>query len=1150
MSIRFIYGRAGSGKSHYCLSSIKNRIYDGSDRKLIIIVPEQFSFQAEKKLIEAIGERGMLKAQVLSFRRMAERVLSEVGGGTRKNINDAGRSILLYKIIEENRDRLKVFDKASKEKGFINLISDSIIELKRYKISPMLLKESVDKVENVNLGNKLDDIAIIFSEFENILHKKYLDLEDTLNMLSEKLDESKMFDNAEIWVDEFFSFTPQEYEILKKIMHKSYRINITLCMEGREKNPSAESMDLFLPTRITEKKLLQIAKDNNITYDRPIVLNCSPCHRFRENPELQHLQDYLFSYPYRIYDRSVKDIGIYKALNQYTEIEHTARDIVKACRDKGLRFRDIAVVTGDLDGYESLIKAVFNEYDIPYFIDKKREIVNNPIIILIVSAVEILSKNWSYESVFRYLKTGILNLEFDEIDMLENYVLANGIRGKRWTQSEPWDFRMNYDVSEKEISEEEAEYLNRINSIRDKVREPILKLSAAIKGKKKGVQICQGLYDFLCELKIPEKIKELIEDFKDNSKLDKANEYSQIWDIVVDVLDQIVDSRGDEAFGMEAFNEMLVNSFLQYRIGVIPPSLDQVLVSSVTRLRSHDIRALYIVGVNDGIFPAVIPSDGIFTDEDRDLLRERGLELKENTRSRALEEQFLVYTTLTAVDKYLKLSYSMSDGEGKTKRPSIVISIIKKLFPKLQEESNVMDAAGDEESIEAVNTPKATFNELILNIRKNIGHSDSINPIWIDVYRWYRRDNRWNEKLKGVLNGFSYNNKVEIIDTGKVRKLYGGHLTVSVSRLEKYAQCPFAYFVQYGLQVKERKMYNFSPPDLGSFMHDILQKFSVDLKEKNLTWKDIDEEWCEENVNYIVDKALNDKPRSVLNSSRRYRHLTDRIKRILIRSLWLITQHMKRGEFQPKAYELSFGYKGDFPPISIKLHSGEEVSLVGRADRVDTMEEDSVTYLRIIDYKSGTKEFKLSDIYYGFQMQLLIYLDAILTELDERVNVDAIPAGILYFKLDDPIIRSSSDISEGEIEKRIVKSLRMNGLLLSDPDIIKKMDKDMERSSNIIPASVKKDGTLSKSNSSLATAEQFQLLRKYVRGTIEKLCEKMLEGNIEITPYRNKNRSACSYCIYSAICQFDISIEGNRYKVIKDKNDEEIWKDIENEVHK
>ncbi|MEY7999086.1 helicase-exonuclease AddAB subunit AddB [Clostridium sp. Mt-5] len=1150
MSIRFIYGRAGSGKSHYCLNNVKNEIKQGNDRSLIILVPEQFSFQAEKNLIKTIGERGMSRAQVLSFRRMAEKVLDEVGGGTRKSINDAGKSVLLYKIIEENRNKLKVFGRAAKKQGFINFISDSITELKKYNISPLLLKDSADRIESINLKNKLEDITIIFSKFENILHEKYLDLEDTLNILSENLDKSRMFDNAEIWVDEFFSFTPQEYEILKKIMYKASRMNVTLCMDGGGKSSSVESMDLFLPTRTTEKKLLEIAKDSNIVYDKPVILQCSPCHRFKDSAELQHLQRYLFSYPYKVYERPVKNIGIYKALNKYTEIEHTAREIVKTCRDKGLRFKDIAVVTGDLDGYESLIKAVFNEYDIPYFIDKKREIDNNPIIILIVSAVEILSKNWSYESVFRYLKTGILNLKFDEINMLENYVLANGIRGKGWIQAEPWNFRMNYDTSQEEISEEEAEYLNEINSIRDKVREPILKLSTAIKGKKKGVQICEGLYNFLCELQIPEKIKQIIEDFKDDSKLDKANEYGQIWDIVVDVLDQIVDSRGDEAFGMETFNEMLTNSFSQYEIGVIPPSLDQVLVSSVTRLRSHDIRVLYIVGVNDGIFPAAVLEEGVFTDDDRDVLREKGLELKENTRSRALQEQFLVYSTLTTVDKYLKLSYSMSDGEGKTKRPSIVISMIKKLFPELEEESNVLDAAGDKEDIEAVNTPKSTFNELILNIRKNIGYNDCINPLWLDVYRWYRKNDQWNTRLKTVLNGFSYNNEVEILDTNKVRKLYGSHLKVSVSRLEKFAQCPFAYFIQYGLGAKDRKMYNLSPPDLGSFMHSILQKFSVDLKEKNLTWRDIDKKWCEENVNYIVSKTLNNMPGSILNSSKRYRHLTDSIKKTLVRSLWLITEHMKRGEFQPKAYELSFGDKGDLPPISIKLHSGEEVSLVGRADRVDAMEENSVTYLRIIDYKSGTKEFKLSDIYYGFQMQLLIYLDAILTELDEKMNVDAIPAGILYFKLDDPIIKSSGDIPDDKIEERITKSLKMNGLLLNDPDLVKKMDRDMEKSSDIIPASVKKDGSLSKSKSSLATVEQFQLLRKYVRDTIENLCEKMLEGNIEVTPYKNKNRSACSYCIYSAICQFDTSIRGNRYKIVRDKSDEEVWRDIENEVHK
>ncbi|MCI1945043.1 helicase-exonuclease AddAB subunit AddB [Clostridium luticellarii] len=1150
MSIRFIYGRSGSGKSHYCLSRIKDEIYSGNNRNLILIVPEQFSFQAEKNLIKTVGERGMLKAQVLSFRRMAEIVLDEVGGGTRKSINDAGRSVLLYKIIEENRDKLKVFGKTAQKRGFINFISDTIIELKRYRISPMLLKDSVDKVESVNLKNKLEDIAIIFSQFENILHKKYLDLEDTVNMLSEKLDKSKMFDDAEIWVDEFSSFTPQEYEVLKKIMCKCHKINVTLCMEGGERESATESMDLFLPVRITEKKLLEIARDNNISYDKPIILKCTPCYRFKNSQELQHLQSYLFSYPYRMYDRPVKDIEIHKALNKYTEVEHAARDIVKACRDQGLRFRDIAVVTGDMDGYESLIKAVFNEYDIPYFIDEKREIVNNPIIVLIISAVGILSKNWSYESVFRYLKTGILNLEFSEIDMLENYVLANGIRGKRWLQAEPWDFGVDYGISGKQISEEEVEYLNKINSIRDKVRAPIIKLSTAVKGKKKGNQICQGLYDFLCELKIPEKIKEIIEKFKDGSKLDRANEYGQIWSIVVDVLDQIVDSRGNETFGMEAFNEMLTNSFSQYKIGVIPPSLDQVLVSSAARVRSHDIRALYIVGVNDGIFPAPIAAEGVFTDEDRNLLREKGLELKENTKNRALQEQFLVYITLTSVDKYLKLSYSMSDGEGKTKRPSIIISMIKKIFPKLKEKSSILDAQGNEEDIESVNSPKATFNELILNLRKNIGDNGCINPIWLQVYRWYRDHDLWKERLSSVINGFYYNNEVEILDTSKVRKLYGKHLTVSVSRLEKYAQCPFAYFIQYGLKVKDRKMYNLSPPDLGSFMHEMLQKFSIYLKKKNLTWKDIDRKWCEENLNYMVDENLKSMPGFILNSSKRYRHITDRIKRILVRSLWLITEHMKRGKFEPMAYELSFGYNEDLPPISIKLHSGEEVSLVGRVDRVDEMKEEKSTYLRIIDYKSGTREFKLSDIYYGFQMQLLIYMDAILTELNERIDADAIPAGILYFKLDDPIIKSPGNISDDEIEKRIVKSLKMNGLLLNDPDLVKKMDGNMVKYSDIIPASVKKDGSLSELRSSLATMDQFQLLRKYVRNTIENICEKMLEGSIEITPYKDKNRSACTYCIYSAICQFDTSIKGNRYKIVRDKSDEEVWKDIEKGINK
>ncbi|MFL0197537.1 helicase-exonuclease AddAB subunit AddB [Clostridium sp. WILCCON 0269] len=1144
MSIRFIYGRAGSGKSYYCLEDMKRRVQEDSGRNLILLVPEQFSFQAEKNLIKSIGEKGTLKAQVLSFRRMAEKVFNEVGGGIRKHINDAGKNILLYKIIEENKNKLKVFKASARKQGFVNLVSDIIGELKKYNISSQLLEESLDRIENKNLRNKLQDIKIIFLEFENRLKKNYIDSDDILHILYEKLDKSGIFKNAEVWIDEFSSFTPQEYMVIEKIMCSAYRVNVTLCMDAL--GEYSQDLDLFLPTKITEQKLLEIAKENNITYHKPVNLRCSPCYRFKNSTALQHLQYALFSYPYRNYEKPTEDIEIFKALNKYTETEYIARDIVKTCRDKNLRFKDIAVVTGDLEGYENLIKAVFNQYDIPYFIDRKREIIHNPIVILIVSAVEILAKSWSYESVFRYLKTGLLDLEFEDIDILENYVLQNGIRGKQWMDTEPWSFRINYDNFNEEVSEEEEEHLSKINSIRDKVREPILRLSSTIKGKKKGKHICEGLYNFLCELKIPEKVEELITEFKYDHKLDRANEYSQIWDIVIDILDQIVDVIGDESFGMEIFNEVLITGFSQYEIGVIPPSLDQVLVSNITRIKSHNISALYIAGVNDGTFPVTISSDGIFTDKDRDELKERGLEMAPSIRSKAFEEQFLIYTTLTIVDKYLTLTYSISDEEGKAKRPSIVISMIKKLFPKLQEKNNVLDVAGDEEGIGAVNSPKATFNILISNIRKNLGNKESMNPLWIDVYRWYKEHKIWNKRLDTVLDGFYYNNEIEISDLVKVRRLYGKHLNMSVSRLEKFAQCPFGYFVQYGLKVKDRKMYSLRPPDLGSFMHGILEKFSVKLREENLTWENIDQKWCEKNVNDMVDTTLDSIPHSILNSSKRYKHITDKLKRTLTRSVWLITEHMKKGKFTPAAYELSFGESEDFPPILIKLASGEKVSLTGKVDRVDTSEDGVTTYIRIVDYKSGSKEFKLSDIYYGFQLQLLIYLDVILTEFSEKIKGEAIPAGVLYFKLDDPIIRTIGDIPDSEVEEKIVKSLKMNGLLLDDLDVIKQMDTNMEKNSDIISVSIKKDGSLSKAHSSLATKKQFELLRKYVRNTIAGLCEKILSGNIEVTPYKNKAQNGCSYCDYSAICQFDTSIRGNKYKVIKDKNDEEIWRNIEN----
>ncbi|AKA70723.1 helicase-exonuclease AddAB subunit AddB [Clostridium scatologenes] len=1148
MSLRFIYGRAGSGKSHFCLNDIKKKINEGADNPLILLVPEQFSFQAEKNLIKIIGEAGMLKAQVLSFRRMAYKVLNEVGGLTRKHINASGKSMLIYKIMEENSSKLKVFKKSVKRQGFITTVSDIITEFKRYDITLENLNSTLDRIENENLRNKMEDLILIFSQFEERLHKKYVDSEDDLTILAEKMSKSHMFDEAEIWIDEFSSFTPQEYKVLDRLMDKTKRINITLCTDYLDCSLVDNSTDVFLPTKSTEEKILKIVLEKNIKYDKPIALKCSPCYRFKDTKELQHLEKYLFSYPYKVYKEKCEDISIFKALNKYTEVEDTARDIVRMCRDSGFRFKDIAVISGDLDGYESLFSAIFKEYDIPYFIDKKRKINDNPIIMLIMSVVEILSQNWSYESVFRYLKTGLLELNKEDIDLVENYVLSSGIKGSAWVKEEPWDFGLSYSFEKKETSDYEKETLNNINLIRDKIREPIIKLYQDIKGRKKGRDICEGIYNFLCNIKLDEKVAAWIEYFKENEELDKANEYSQIWNIVMEVLDQIVEVMGEETLSVGTFSQVLSKGFDEYEIGVIPPALDQVLIGSVTRLKSHDVSVLYIVGVNDGVFPAALAQEGVLTDSDRELLKERGIEIAKDTRSRAFEEQFLVYTTLTTVSKYLRLSYSIADEVGKTKRPSIVIGRIKKIFSNVEEEGNLIEISDDEEKLKYVTGPRSTFNKLISNIKKD--SNGYITPMWLDVYRWYNKNDKWNRKLENVFNGFSYSNEAEIMDTNRVRKLYGRHLNISVSRLERFVNCPFSYFIQYGLNAKERKVYKLSSPDLGSFMHNVLQVFSSKLKEEKLSWKEIDSEWCEKEVSEIVDEILESMPSSVFNSSKRYKHITNNAKRILNRSVWLIAEHMKRGGFEPSGYELSFGNSGDFPPISLQLHSGETISLIGRVDRVDSMSSEENTYLRIVDYKSGTKEFKLSDVYYGLQMQLLIYLDAMLTELEKEMNKEAIPGGILYFKLDDPIVKTKGDITDSEIEERIMKALKMNGLLLDDPDIIRGMDNEIEKNSDIIPASIKKDGTLSKAYSSVATIEQFNLLRKYVRDTIASLCEQILEGNICVKPSKHKNGNACEYCIYPSICQFDTSLEENKYKIINDKSDETVWNEIKNKYKK
>lgn len=1131
MGIRFIYGRAGSGKSTYCLESIKNRLNDNNDNKLIYLVPEQYTFQRETMLLKDVGEEGLLRAQVLSFKTMAQRVFEECGGRVHDRMRDAGKSMLIHKILQESEENLQYFNRISKEQGFTDIISDTITEFKKYNVTPNVLREGIAKVDDEELQSKLTDLANIFEKFDLSISENLVDTDDELTYLANKLSNCGLYDNAEIWIDEFTTFTPQQMEVIKGLAKKCKGVNIALCMDEVISGDGSEVTDIFNSLKTTELRILNMMRDEHIGYDQPVNLNNNKNNRFKDNDELKHLEKYFFTYPFKSYKQDVNTIRLYKANNSYDEVENVAKEILRFVRDKGYRFRDISVVCRNIDDYEKIATVIFNEYDIPFFLDKKIDILSNPLIILILSSIEVMIRNWSYESLFKYLKSGLVNIDRHEIDILENYVLANGIKGFKWT-------------NELSISEEDNGEIDPIK-VMIKVREPLIKLHSRIRGNKSVKAICTAIYEFLVELDCFNTIEEWISKFDEYGMQGKVMEYQQVSEIVIDILDQAVDVTGEDLITINEFYKILNAGFQNREIGIIPVALDQVNIGDIGRIKGRNVKVLFIVGVNDGILPAANKDEGILSDRDRDLLKENGIELSSSTRAKVFEEQYMVYTALTLASDYLMISYPMADFEGKSLRASIVIPRLKRIFPKLIEESDLFNLKEKADKYSKVTAPIPTFNELILALRRNYENED-VEDYWKDVYCWYKDKEEFYNKSGNILEGLKYSNDGEVVAREKLKKLYSikdGRLLFSVSRLENYAECPFSYFIKYGLKARDRKVYEFSAPDLGSFMHEILDEFTNKVKRERISWSELNSERCRSIVSDLIEKKLIEDSNSILNSSKKYKYFTNRFKRVIAKSVSVLAEQMRKGQFEIFSNEFQFGNLRDGAPIKLELPSGEEVYLTGRIDRIDSLDLHGNTYIRVIDYKSGSKKFDLNELYYGLQIQLLVYLDAILKNSEYILHTQAMPGAILYFKIDDPIIKSKSELQDEEIRKQILDKLKMNGLLLKDAELVKAMDNDMETYSLVIPATFKKDGDFS-SNSSVITEEQFNILREYVNFKMIELCEDMLSGKIRIEPCKNQRTSYCDYCDYSAICQFDTSIKDNKYKLVLKKDDKEIWNDM------
>ena len=1064
--------------------------------------------------MSSIDTQAVLNAEVVTLSRMAYRVINEIGGSTQTNLSKCGKAMLIYSILNNNKKELKFLGKTDEN---VDMAGTAITEFKKHGITVEQLKQEINKQEDIYLKNKLKDISTIYENFEEQISGKYIDETDLLTILAENIDKTEMFADTLIYIDEFSGFTSQEYEIIKKLIKKAKQVTITICIDELHDIKNQDT-DIFYSNLITVNKLLDIAKECEIKVEE---IKLTETYRFKTK-ELKHLEQNLYENRYKKYTDKVENIQLFLAKNQYSEIEETAKTILKLVRDNNYRYKDIAIITKNIETYSSLARAIFNKYEIPIFIDENRDLNQNIVIQYVLSILEIYIKNWSYESVFNYIKTGFSGIEEDDIFKLEKYCLKWGIKQNKWKKE--FIYGKNEEKHKPEIE--------RLEQIRKEIVEPLIKLKSQIDGDKTAENISKVLYKFLVEQNIAEKVSIKIEELKEIGQIDLANEYTSSLQTIIEIFDEIVLAFKNDKITIDKYAQILKVGFKNSSLTKIPGTQDQVIMGDVDRSRSHKVKAIFIIGLNDGVFPSVHKDEGFLNDLDRENLKKDGIELAKGTIENLYEDNFNIYKTFSTAEEKLFLFYSSSDIQGKALRPSMLITKIKKIYPQIIEQSDIV-----ERNSEILNK-KATYEELVYNISK-LKESDNIEKIWYYIYDYYNKAQKWNEKLKTSLKGLDYTNIPEKIEQENIDKLYGNTLTTSISKLERYKSCPFSYYLQYGLKIKPQEELKIQTLNTGTFIHEVIDEFFNEVKENNLVLEKITEDELSEIINKIVDEKLKQAKNYVFVSTAKYRALVMRLKKIIKKALKYIIETIVQSRFQVLGTEVEFSENGRYKPIRLTLENGKRIEIIGKIDRIDTAKGEDGKYLRIIDYKSSAKNIDLNEVYAGLQIQLLTYLDAACKE------EDLMPAGILYFSMLEQIIKADKRITEEEIEEKIRANFKMKGLILADVKVVRLHDKNLEKgSSNLIPAYIDKEGNLSDKKTSGVTKEQFADLQKYMYKIIKQISKEILEGNIDLKPYYKDKKTPCKYCDYKSICGFNMGGCENEYNYIEKNSKDEILNKI------
>lgn len=1110
LSVRYIMGRCGQGKTRRVLKEIGEQLDAGGEAPLILLVPEQYTLQAERDVINYLGLPGIMRLEVLSPSRIGSRVLHEAGGRTRVLLSEQGRHMVLGKVVTACEKQLNVFRRVARQPGFIEQLDRMLAELKNADISSETLHDCGVKLDqDTLLKDKLHDIALIYNRFNIYMQDRYLDSEDQLNLIIERLPESLYMGQAKVWIDNFNTFSAATLKLIEQIMKTAASTTISLTMELAGEDRDRE---LFALSRYYYNRLHRKAKENGLS-EQVIRLDNRTDNGLR--PELRHLEKELNAYPHRPYAGPVGNIGIVAAASLQDEVEMIAMKILSLVRQQHYRYRDIAVICSDSGSYAGPIKRVFDEYQIPFFLDEKRSVLHHPLVEFIMAAFDMVIKYYRVEDVLRYMKTGLTCLSEEHIDRLENYAWRYNIQGKGWLKP--------FSLGNEDMLEENETY-------RKALMDPVEELAAKLEGSQTWAQMARASFQWLEEIGVPQRLESWVEELMGEKRFELASENRQIWNVMVEILDQMAAILGNEETSLKEFSRVLQTGLAGSELGLIPSTVDQVLVGTLTRSISQHIPVLLLVGVNEGLLPRGREAEGMLSVNEKELLLGKGLEIGIDSDLQAIEEDFLIYTTLARAEYFLQFSYPLSDADGSALRPSLLIDRLKQIYTEINVRTWLIEAASAEDHY--LLSASSSYKYMIESMRLTLDEK-KVSPRWQDVYYWFRAQPDWQSRLSSLKESLQFSNSPGAVPAESWQKIYPWSKRASVSRLQLYAACPFAHFVRYGLRPLERKTYEVKAPEVGELFHQAILHFALKMRQQRLSWQEMGQEQCHVLMGEVMDQLLPCHGEGVFTSTHNYRHLGQRLKRIGQRAVWTLTSHLKSGEFMPLGYELRFGKGGAFPPVTVELADGEILSLEGQIDRVDVYDDGEQSYVRIIDYKSGSQDLDMTDIYYGLNLQLLIYLQAVLTGFDTPRG-EALPGGIFYFYIDDPMIEASQDIVE-VIEKKIAARLRLKGLALKEAHVVRAMDRDIDGYSLVVPVGMNaKDEFYNQS--ALFTLEQFEVVLDYVQSLVKRISKEIISGHIEMVPFRKGQREACTYCRYHAVCQFDTLFASNRYRNLPSLN--------------